>query len=249
MKKKKTGLYWGIGLLCLFLLGCAKKGMIVETDEVVIESGVDESKADSVVHEDGDDDSGREAVWEEAALEEAADTALADRTEDVEEEPTLWVHISGEVIRPGVYELKAGARIWEAIQAAGGVTEEGAGDYLNQAQPLADGMKVTVPSFAQIEEWETQGDQKALAELIVPAQSSGGETAARQEADSRIDINTADEAALCTLPGIGESRARSIIAYRQENGGFARIEDIMKVSGIKEAAFNKIKDRIKVSGE
>ncbi|MGN1313419.1 MAG: helix-hairpin-helix domain-containing protein [Lachnospiraceae bacterium] len=204
--KKRIKLCVGMGFLCLFLFGCVK-------EEIVVNSG--------------DDIRGMNPAVEETISEE---------WESREETATIRVHICGQVLSPGVYELPGRSRVYDAIQAAGGITEEGDGDYLNQAGFLEDGMKITVPSYSQVEQWEKSGE-KAIPETVQ----------AEQPTDPRIDINTADIAALCTLPGIGESRARSIIAYREENGPFTRIEDIMKVSGIKEAAFAKIKDQIKVS--
>ena len=166
-------------------------------------------------------------------------------SEDRLEGESLWVHICGEVVKPGVYELPAGSRIWDAIQAAQGVTDEGEADYLNQASLLEDGMKITVPSHTQVKQWETSGETgiSGLQEsTLVQGKSQEGSTEG-----AKVNLNTADEALLCTLPGIGPGRARSIIAYREENGPFVRIEDIMKVKGIKEADNDKIKDYISVS--
>ena len=143
------------------------------------------------------------------------------------EESTLFVHICGEVAEPGVYELPEGSRIYEAVEAAGGFTEAAEPGCVNLAQVLEDGRQVEIPdreSAAEIKQQEAAADH------------------------GLVDINTAGKPELCTLPGIGESRAESIIAYREKNGGFARIEDIMKVEGIKEGMFARIKDKICVRG-
>ena len=128
---------------------------------------------------------------------------------------------------PGVYTVEHGARVYEAVEAAGGMTEEAAGERVNLAALLSDGQQVYIPNST-----ETAG------------QSETGTAAA----DGLIDINSADAAQLQTLPGIGAARAEAIIAYREANGAFQSPEDIMKVSGIKEAAYNKIKDKIKTQG-
>ena len=146
-----------------------------------------------------------------------------------EEETTIFVHVCGAVRKPEVYELDASARLYEAIAAAGGFREDACEDALNLAAPLTDGEKIYVPTVAEAE--------------AVAAGAPAFEEAAD---DGRININTADVAALCSLPGIGESRAEAIIAYREEHGEFQKIEDIMEVSGIKEGMYAKLKDRIKV---
>ena len=144
----------------------------------------------------------------------------------------VFVHVCGKVQSPGVYELPQGSRVWDAIEAAGGFEDDGAKEYLNLAEMVQDGMKLDVPSESQAEEWKAQG--------IKPA--------ADPEAKARhmVNLNTATREELMSLRGIGESRAEDIIRYRETYGGFQSIEDIMNVSGIKDAAFEKIKDSITV---
>lgn len=144
---------------------------------------------------------------------------------------TCVVHICGAVRLPGVYTLEAGSRIYQAIEAAGGFTEDAGEDYLNQADPVSDGMKIYVPTLEEIEETRWQ-------------QISG--QAVSDEGKGLVNINTADEELLCTLSGVGSSRAKSIIAYREKHGSFQKIEDIMNVEGIKDGLFQKIKDSITV---
>ncbi len=233
-KKKKWYFAWGIGLFCLFLLGCAEKGLKWEEDRPERDPEAASQEKVTLTEEA----SSMEAT---PPMEEAVSTeAASDEAEREGKAASIWVHVSGEVVNPGVYELKEGSRLWEAVSAAGGVTQEGDENYLNQAQILSDGMKITIPSQSQVEEWGEKDTPSYLLEY-----SGDGNW---QQQDAGVDLNTADKAALCTLPGIGESRAESILAYRDEHGPFKRIEDIMKVSGIKEAAFEKIKDRIRVSG-
>ena len=138
-----------------------------------------------------------------------------------------YVHICGKVKDPGVYELPEGSRIFEAVEAAGGFMDDAAEESLNLAEKVADGMQIVVMSR---EELAVAASVEALE-----VQNSG-----------LVNINTASREQLMTLKGIGESRADDIIRYREESGGFQVIEDIMKVPGIKEAGFQKIKDSITV---
>ena len=144
--------------------------------------------------------------------------------------PVCYVHICGEVTAPGVYELEEGNRVFQAVEMAGGFTEKAAPEYLNMAEKIHDGMKITVLS----QEEARSGDTLSA----VPG------TASQQK--SKINLNTATKEQLMTLRGVGEAKAADIIKYRESHGGFQKIEDIMKISGIKEAAFQKIKDDITV---
>ena len=149
-------------------------------------------------------------------------------TEEPEIPPVITVYICGAVRRSGVYVLDEGARVYEAVEAAGGLTEDADETRVNQAGILADGEQVTVPRVGEAgagDGMSGTGDR-----------ASGG--------DAKVDINRADSAELQSLSGIGEAKARDIIAYREEHGPFEEIEDIMKVPGIKTALFNRIRDGI-----
>ncbi len=172
---------------------------------------------------------------EAAPAEDAEDAVPDESAEDAGPgESPCFVHICGEVVSPGVYELAAGSRIFEAVEKAGGFTDGAAVSYLNLAQQISDGMKIVVPSERELEEAAANGLPGA-EESVAP--SSGPD---------KVNINTAGREELMTLRGIGETRAEDIIRYREENGPFQSIEDIMNVSGIKEAAFEKIKEDITV---
>lgn len=142
---------------------------------------------------------------------------------DSEEVSRIYVYVCGAVNNPGVVVLQEGSRAEAALEAAGGFRQDARMDYVNLAAKVSDGEKLYFPT-----EEETEG----LSE------ESGG--------DGLININTADEADLCMLSGIGESRARDIVRYREENGPFENCEDIMNVPGIKTSVYSKIKDRIKI---
>ena len=162
----------------------------------------------------------------------------------------IYVDVCGAVVNPGVFQLAAGSRVFQAIEAAGGYLPEAALTCVNRAGVLTDGQQLYILTQ---EEMERQGLDPAEMSGASEGQMNGsagigqntGMTAQVQQ-DNRININTADEAQLTTLTGIGATRAQAIIAYREENGPFAAIEDIMNVQGIKEGTFAKIKDEIVV---
>ena len=147
--------------------------------------------------------------------------------------------------------MEPGSRIFQAVELAGGLTEEAAGEYLNMAEVLQDGMKIFVPSVEEIENGEMMLPAVTYAGSSgEPGGDAGGlggaDAGSTREQAAKININTADEAELMTLKGIGQARAEDIIRYRTEHGPFRSIEEIMEVSGIKDAAFQKIKDDITV---
>lgn len=168
-------------------------------------------------------------VSEETFLKE--EETMEEETGKQEEDSTeiIVIHICGAVANPGVYELPEGSRIFQAIQAAGGFLEEARQDSLNQAAVLSDGIRLYVPTME-----ETENIPENISEGILG--EDGG----------LVNINTADEEELCTLTGIGSSKAKSIIEYRTKNGNFQKIEDIMNVEGIKDGLFQKIRDSITV---
>lgn len=141
----------------------------------------------------------------------------------------MRVYISGEVAHPDVYELPSGAILSDAVNAAGGFSEEANRDLVNLALPLSDGMHVHVPNNS--------------IESILPA-VSGGIVPGSESAETTININAASLEELDRLPGIGPSTAQKIIDYRQENGPFASIEEVQNVSGIGPAKYEQIKDLI-----
>ena len=162
----------------------------------------------------------------------------------------IYVDVCGAVANPGVFQLAAGSRVFQAIEAAGGYLPEAVQNCVNRAGVLTDGQQLYILTQ---EEMERQGLDPAEMAGASDGQMNGsagtGQNTgmnAQVQQDNRININTADEAQLTTLTGIGATRAQAIIAYREENGPFAAIEDIMNVQGIKEGTFAKIKDEIVV---
>ena len=198
---------------------------------------------------------------------------------NAQQSATCFVHIYGAVVNPGVYELQEGSRIYQAVSAAGGFAEEACRDYVNQARQVSDSMKIWIPTEKEAAKLLTSsGDAKGGTDGLGGSSagtvnvsgpygdSAGIETVNAQTANTDsvgagadpgagtagsglVNINTATVEQLCTLNGIGESRAKTIIAYREAHGNFAKKEDIMKVTGIKESSYAKIKDQITVGKE
>ena len=178
-----------------------------------------------------------------------------DRTElsdaSSEEAKTLVVHICGAVSAPGVYELPAGSRIIDAVEAGGGFLPEAEEACCNLAEEIVDGCQIYIMTKAESCA-DGQTEKKAGIQTSPDSDMQTTDRNARSNSapaleNGLVNLNTADVAALMTLPGIGESRAKAIISYREQHGAFAKIEDIMKISGIKQAAFSKIKDKITVN--
>ena len=153
------------------------------------------------------------------------------------EPETIFVDVCGAVMTPGVYEIDVDSRVFQAIEAAGGLLPEAASSAVNQAQPVSDGQQIYVPTQEEVEEG-------TLPVAIQPAESGNGTEAS---ADGMVNINTADVSALKGLSGIGDAKAQAILAYREEHGSFSSIEEIMQVPGIKESTFSAIKDKIAVN--
>ncbi|MCI8669094.1 MAG: ComEA family DNA-binding protein [Lachnospiraceae bacterium] len=148
-----------------------------------------------------------------------------------ETEGEVFVQVCGAVRTPGVYKVSSTLRVFQAIEAAGGVTEQADINAVNLARPVTDEMYIYIPTVAEVQENSGVDD--------------GTETFS-EPGNNKININTATREELMTLKGIGEAKADAIIMYREETGGFTEISQIMNISGIKEAAFNKIKDSIAV---
>ena len=186
----------------------------------------------------GEDASLEELAAEETPAEEEADREAAEdgQEETAEEEKSrIYVYVCGQVEYPGVYELEEGDRVFQALEAAGGLTEAAAESWLNQAEILTDGGRIYVPDREEAAAFREAGE--------VPETGNGGGAAGE---DGKVNLNTADREELMTLSGIGETKADSILQYREEHGPFQSIEEIQQVDGIKDGTYQKIKDRITV---
>lgn len=167
-------------------------------------------------------------VLEEVNLEEESEGTEYD---EIEETDIIYIHVCGQVVNPGVYELDGESRVYEAIHMAGGMTETAARDYVNQAESLRDGQKIYIPSEKEVEQGEVQ--RKSISSYT-------------DEGEKKVNINTADKEELMSLSGIGEKRAEAILIYRQVKGAFVNAEELMQVDGINQGIYDKIKDQITV---
>ena len=160
--------------------------------------------------------------------ESQKDTTISKETE-ISDENMLYIYVCGQVKNPGVYVLPEGSRVYDVFALAGGFTEIAATDYWNQARLLKDGEMIYVPS---IEEAKNHSFEE--------------EEVSKTDGSDKVNINTASKEELMTLPGIGETKAKAILAYRKEHGPFSSLEELKEVEGIKEAVFARIKVYIEI---
>lgn len=262
-QKKRTDrlwkvVLWGIlwAMLCPTLGACgAQREELFLSEKESIAYGDGNRKVESKVEDTdpnreaksnaGDTDQNRKAEPSAGSTDRAE---LSDASS--EEEKTLVVHICGAVSAPGVYELPAGSRIIDAVEAGGGFLPEADEACCNLAEEIVDGCQIYIMTKSESCA-DGQTEKKAGIQTSPDSDMQTTDRNVRSNStpaleNGLVNLNTADVAALMTLPGIGESRAKAIISYREQHGAFAQIEDIMKISGIKQAAFSKIKDKITV---
>lgn len=155
---------------------------------------------------------------------------------------TIAVYLCGEVVNPGVYLLDAGSRLYQAVELAGGLTDQARAEAVNLARVLTDSEQIYIPNVSEAVS-QTEGSQANGL-----SGTASAETLVRNEvvSDFPVNINQATVSDLMKLPGIGQVKAEAIVTYREANGSFSSIEEIKNVPGIKEAAFEKIKGLITV---
>lgn len=180
-----------------------------------------------VVYFDSELSEGREISDEKEMLASGRDTY----TEISESTATeILIYVCGQVVSPGVYTLEEGARIVDALEAAGGMTEDAGADRLNLASVVHDGDRIYVPS---------------VDEEIEPGMNNLSDVSdSMNQQDLRVNINTASKEQLMTLPGIGAAKAESIIKYRENYGVFQSVEALKEVPGIKTGVYEGLKDLI-----
>ena len=176
--------------------------------------------------------SGTSSVQNESSITKKEVSSVNHSTEQTPASKEIAVYICGAVKKPGVYKFNTASRVCDAVKAAGGFKKNADTISINQAEYLKDGEQITIPVKTNVK----------------PGSSGDGKSDSNNSKASSnlVNINQADENELMTLPGVGESKAASIIEYRNKNGNFTKIEDIMKITGIKEGVFNKIKDKITI---
>ena len=224
---------FGSLILCGILLACMPEmsGCQNHKSEIML-NGQDSAK-ESGMHSGTQENPG----VSESLTEKEISTEPEPSEIPVDTEPeTIFVDVCGAVNRPGVYEIDTDSRVFQAIEAAGGLLPEAASAAVNQAQPVSDGQQIYVPT-------QEEAEEGASPAVIQPTESENG---TESSADGMVNINTADASALKSLSGIGDAKALAILAYREEHGSFSSIEEIMQVPGIKESTFSAIKDKIAV---
>ena len=238
----------GLCTVCFWSAGCGLKSTDqLETLRLEDGRGTEVDTADQDISSEKEGSEGTEETGDRKAAGNIQEIGNADAGSGSTEH--IFVYVCGAVNTPGVYELEAGARLYEAIARAGGVREDGAEESINQAQAVSDGERLYIPTDEEVRQGldayllsgSAGGAAAAGSQSAVPGGPSGS------SAGGKVNINTASREELKTLNGIGDTRAGSIVVYRESNGPFGSIEDLMKVEGIKEGVFNKLKDDITVN--
>ncbi|MCM1092029.1 MAG: helix-hairpin-helix domain-containing protein [Butyrivibrio sp.] len=219
--RRRACLGAAVVLLCAFWAGCGERdrALAIPLGETVAE--------DSQIQAPREDLGGQAEVSASTGSPNQAQAAAsaADSASGTAAQNMIYVHVCGAVNSPGVVELPEGSRAQAALEAAGGFAEDAAEDAVNLAEVLRDGVQLYFPTKEESVAWVAQQ---------------------QEESEGLVNLNTAGVETLCTLPGIGEAKAKAIVAYREANGAFECVEDIMQVSGIKEGAYNQIKDLVVV---
>lgn len=160
---------------------------------------------------------------------------------------TIMVDVHGDVVHPGVYKLPSNSRVQDAIQAAGGFQHAQDSQLVNAAAPLDDGQEVLVPGPGSSENTSLVS-QSTNTSTDSPSPAASGESATSPlEGAKQLDLNTADESSLQTLPGIGPSRAAAIVNYRNQHGGFKDAKELQNISGIGPKTWGKIQSFVCVT--
>lgn len=192
---------------------------------------------------------------------ESSENSEDENNESEEEDKKIYVYVTGEVNNPGVVILNKGSRITDAINAAGGTTSKANTTKVNLVYILEDGMKVNIPSKEEANnglnfEYITKDSGEGAGDSNISNRSSSSVessdraeevgTTKKERSSSIVNINTATQTELETLPGIGPSTALKIINYRKENGKFSNIEELKNVNGIGDSKFETLKKFITV---
>lgn len=225
-----TGLILSLLFLSLFA-SCKSRddGLVAVYEDETVASDLSGNETDGETEREGESATESESETETVTLQVDDDSIDTDSAviKDIK------VYVCGAVQRPDVYEISADSRIVDAVSAAGGFAIDAYPEAMNLAETVSDGSRIYVPTKEEVD---------ALAVVYSDTGSGSGDTTS--DSTGRVNINTATLEELTTLPGIGDTRARAIIDYREQNGAFGNIEDIMQVTGIKEKSFSKIKDSI-----
>lgn len=241
------------GICPMFCAGCGPLSAMNRTEEADRDGFVKEILSGE--EEQSSENRAQTGKIERAQEEKSGGTSFSQKEGSAAGQPVdrIYVHICGCVKEPGLYMVDRSFRVGEAVRQAGGFTKEADQSAINQAAVLEDGMQLYVPSKQETREGAEKssglfGDDKETGK------EASGKSAVSEKKDplsetagtERININEASLLELTSLSGIGQTRAESIVAYREKNGPFSSIEDIKNVSGIGDGIFEKIKDCIEV---
>lgn len=166
---------------------------------------------------------GEEADYTIQAVDRASRAPVIEEGESVVQK--VVVHVTGAVYQPGVYSLSQDSRVFHAVTAAGGAKPDADLDRINLAAPVRDGVQINVPRFIKANDFEN---------------------VVKEADDNRVNVNMASQAELETLPGIGPARAQAIIQYREEQGSFSQVKDLLKISGIGEKTLEQLTDKVRL---
>ncbi|MBQ2946839.1 MAG: helix-hairpin-helix domain-containing protein [Bacilli bacterium] len=193
--------------------------------------------------------------------QEVIEPIVEEIKEEVIVEEKIKVDIKGSVNEPNVYQMNNGDRVIDVINKAGGLKEEANTEYINLSKKIVDEMIIIIYSNEQVEKFKEEEKEIIYIqyECVCPdnindscitkndtVNTNGVKEESSVEEDNLVSINKGTLEELMTLSGVGESKAKAIIEYRETNGGFKKLEDIMNVSGIGESAYSKIKNNIKL---
>ena len=229
-----------------------KEVLIIIVSLIVIIIGVagyviSREQRNEIVFEAHENSSQGEGTLKVAATKPLSQDEDSSEQKELEEDEKIDVYVTGCVNNPGIVSLKKGQLINDAIVAAGGATKDADLNNINLVYKLESNVMLYIKSK---DETESNNDQSEGGKGVRITHDSGGSVAYGESSEvsskGKVNINKADMSQLITLPGVGEATARDIIEYREKNGKFKTIEDIMKVPRIKEGRFNAIKDLIEV---
>lgn len=175
----------------------------------------------------------------------SSSSSVLPTSSEVTERKTIYVDVKGAVKKPGVYKISNLARVSDAVAKAGGATKDAWLDQVNLAYHLEDEMLIYVPTNGQTDLPDSQALVGQNQDNLATSNTDKSSNASDQTGD-KINLNTASKEQLMTLSGIGDKRADDIIAYRQENGGFKRLEDLQNVSGIGEKTYAQLASQLAI---
>lgn len=262
--KKRKIIVFGLLLMSIFCAACSDSAYIQKKYQMnTVDDSKEEAEKSLLDTEDAENSlsdtefvdnvadiegsaSENNSETKDSELETNEKSETIKETEKVPEENQLVIHICGAVVNPGVYELPQGARVVQAIEAAGGLRADADLVMVNQARHLEDGEQIQILTKEEAEAVKNTSEIEGNRAGTTAGYGNGQSQSETAGDAAKVNINLANAAELMSLPGIGQAKAEAIIKYREANGKFTSITDIMKISGIKESVFSKIRDLITI---